>query len=137
MKRVLITGMSGTGKSSVIEELAARGHRAYDLDTPEWSRWIDADPADLLTPARGRTHNLSSRKSTSAATAEGRGPGCVVARAGMCCCSGESSTTTGRFCGHHRPLRPLRPAAAADRRCRARGRGAASDRDGRGEAHVR
>ncbi|CAM5550954.1 hypothetical protein ATER59S_04503 [Aquamicrobium terrae] len=54
MKRVLITGMSGTGKSSVMEELAARGHQAYDLDTPEWSQWVDADPADFLTPARGK-----------------------------------------------------------------------------------
>jgi predicted ATPase len=45
MKRVLITGMSGTGKSSVIQELAARGYRAHDLDTPEWSEWIDADPS--------------------------------------------------------------------------------------------
>jgi broad-specificity NMP kinase len=54
MKRVLITGMSGTGKSAVIRELAARGYRAYDLDTPEWSEWIDADPADALTPAQGK-----------------------------------------------------------------------------------
>ncbi|MBR0694253.1 AAA family ATPase [Bradyrhizobium lablabi] len=54
MKRVLITGMSGTGKSSVIEELVARGHHAYDLDTPEWSQWVDTDPADMLTPAQGR-----------------------------------------------------------------------------------
>src|ERR671923_890484 len=54
MKRVLITGMSGTGKSSVIQELAARGYRAYDLDTPEWSEWIDTDPSDSLTPARGK-----------------------------------------------------------------------------------
>jgi shikimate kinase len=54
MKRVLITGMSGTGKSSVIQELAARGYRAYDLDTPEWSEWIDADPSDALTPMQGK-----------------------------------------------------------------------------------
>jgi shikimate kinase len=54
MKRVLITGMSGTGKSSVIQELAARGYRAHDLDTPEWSQWIDADPSDVLTPAHGK-----------------------------------------------------------------------------------
>jgi shikimate kinase len=54
MKRVLITGMSGSGKTAVIRELAARGHRAYDLDTPEWSQWIDADPADALTPAQGK-----------------------------------------------------------------------------------
>lgn len=39
MTRVLITGMSGTGKSSVIEHLAALGYRAIDADTPEWSEW--------------------------------------------------------------------------------------------------
>jgi shikimate kinase len=54
MKRVLITGMSGTGKSSVIQELVARGYRAHDLDTPEWSEWIDTDPSDVLTPAQGK-----------------------------------------------------------------------------------
>lgn len=54
MKRVLITGMSGTGKSSVIQELIARGYRAHDLDTPEWSEWIDADPSDVLTPTQGK-----------------------------------------------------------------------------------
>lgn len=32
MKRVLVTGMSGTGKSSVIRALAARGHKAIDTD---------------------------------------------------------------------------------------------------------
>jgi dephospho-CoA kinase len=54
MKHVLITGMSGTGKSAAIQELAARGHNAYDLDTPEWSQWIEADLSDELTPAKGR-----------------------------------------------------------------------------------
>ena len=54
MKRVLITGMSGTGKSSVIRELAARGYRAHDLDTPEWSEWVDAAVSDTLTPAEGK-----------------------------------------------------------------------------------
>lgn len=51
MKRVLITGMSGAGKSAVSVELARRGYRAIDLDTPEWSHWVAADPNDPLTPA--------------------------------------------------------------------------------------
>jgi shikimate kinase len=54
MKRVLITGMSGTGKSAVIQELASRGYPAHDLDTAEWSEWIDADPSDSLTPVEGK-----------------------------------------------------------------------------------
>ena len=32
MKRVLITGMSGTGKSSLLDELAARGYPTVDTD---------------------------------------------------------------------------------------------------------
>ena len=54
MKRVLITGMSGTGKSAVIQELASRGYPAHDLDTPEWSEWIEAAPTDGLTPVQGK-----------------------------------------------------------------------------------
>ena len=40
MKRILLTGMSGTGKSAVIAELAARGYWAVDLDTNEFSHWV-------------------------------------------------------------------------------------------------
>jgi shikimate kinase len=40
MKRVLITGMSGTGKSTLICELGARGYKAIDTDTDEWSEWV-------------------------------------------------------------------------------------------------
>jgi dephospho-CoA kinase len=32
VKRVLLTGMSGTGKSSVVQALAARGYKAIDTD---------------------------------------------------------------------------------------------------------
>ena len=37
MSRVLLTGMSGTGKSSVIAELRSRGFTAIDMDEPGWS----------------------------------------------------------------------------------------------------
>jgi shikimate kinase len=37
--RVLVTGMSGTGKSSALRELARRGHRVVDTDDDRWSCW--------------------------------------------------------------------------------------------------
>jgi dephospho-CoA kinase len=37
MSRVLITGMSGTGKSTALAELARRGHRVVDADLSAWS----------------------------------------------------------------------------------------------------
>jgi len=36
MPRVLITGMSGTGKSSALAELARRGHSVVDTDEEGW-----------------------------------------------------------------------------------------------------
>lgn len=39
VKRVLLTGMSGTGKSTLITALAARGFKAVDMDEPEWSEY--------------------------------------------------------------------------------------------------
>jgi dephospho-CoA kinase len=33
---VLVTGMSGTGKSSALAELARRGHRVVDTDDGDW-----------------------------------------------------------------------------------------------------
>ena len=48
---MLVTGMSGTGKSTVIQELGARGYKAVDTDSDEWCEWVEApgdedDPAD-------------------------------------------------------------------------------------------
>ena len=37
VKRILVTGMSGTGKSTVLAELARRGHRVVDTDEDDWS----------------------------------------------------------------------------------------------------
>lgn len=41
MKRILLTGMSGAGKSTVLGELAARGYCAVDADSDEYSEWVD------------------------------------------------------------------------------------------------
>lgn len=47
MKRVLLTGISGVGKSTVVETLAALGHKAIDADSSEWSEWVTVDsPSD-------------------------------------------------------------------------------------------
>lgn len=40
MPKVLVTGMSGTGKSAALQILGQRGHRVVDTDTDEWSRWV-------------------------------------------------------------------------------------------------
>ncbi len=55
MKRVLLTGMSGVGKSTLTRQLAGRGYKAVDLDSPEWSEWVsvnfEGDPALPESPA--------------------------------------------------------------------------------------
>ncbi len=55
MKRILVTGMSGTGKSTVIGELAARGYKAIDADTDEYSEWVEVvgDTSALGSPTWG------------------------------------------------------------------------------------
>ena len=57
MKRVLLTGMSGAGKSTVIGELAARGYKAVDADSDDYSEWADvaddsAVPGSPVEPGR-------------------------------------------------------------------------------------
>ncbi len=47
MKRVLLTGMSGTGKSTVIEELAARGYKAVDTDYDGYSHLVSVSDDEL------------------------------------------------------------------------------------------
>lgn len=39
MAKVLVTGMSGTGKSACLEILSLRGYHSVDTDTDEWSVW--------------------------------------------------------------------------------------------------
>jgi shikimate kinase len=47
VKRVLITGVSGTGKSSVIAALAARGYKAVDADDTGLSHLISVPEHEL------------------------------------------------------------------------------------------
>jgi dephospho-CoA kinase len=39
MAKVLVTGMSGTGKSACLEILNSRGFNSVDTDSDEWSVW--------------------------------------------------------------------------------------------------
>ncbi|MFG1681637.1 RNase adapter RapZ [Nonomuraea sp. NPDC049269] len=61
MSKVLITGMSGTGKSTALRILGSRGHRIVDTDYGQWSHeimlsdgssdwvWREEAMTDLLT----------------------------------------------------------------------------------------
>jgi dephospho-CoA kinase len=43
MRKVLVTGMSGTGKSTALMQLQQRGFQVVDTDEPPWSEWSDQD----------------------------------------------------------------------------------------------
>ena len=47
MAKVLVTGMSGTGKSSALAELGRRGYRVVETDDPGWSEWVES-PNEVL-----------------------------------------------------------------------------------------
>jgi thymidylate kinase len=42
MTRVLVTGISGTGKSSALAQLGRRGYRVVDTDEPGWNEWVES-----------------------------------------------------------------------------------------------
>src|SRR5689334_22126179 len=43
MRRVLVTGMSGTGKSSALATLRKRGYVVVDTDDAGWTHWSTED----------------------------------------------------------------------------------------------
>lgn len=64
MPKVLVTGMSGTGKSTALQILGQRGHRVVDTDTDEWSHWVtslDGSP-DWIWREEAITTLLSSHE---------------------------------------------------------------------------
>ena len=71
MRRILVTGMSGTGKSSALAELARRGFRTVDTDEPGWTvedadggRWWDEQRMTELLDAEGPTLYVSGTVSS-------------------------------------------------------------------------
>jgi dephospho-CoA kinase len=48
MTVVLVTGMSGTGKSTLLGELSRRGRQVVDLDDPDWSVEVPTADGDDL-----------------------------------------------------------------------------------------
>jgi dephospho-CoA kinase len=51
MSRILVTGMSGTGKSSALAELGRRGYRVVDTDDPGWREYReDRESSDHVRP---------------------------------------------------------------------------------------
>ncbi|MCE3276376.1 MAG: shikimate kinase [Propionibacteriaceae bacterium] len=68
MKRVLLTGMSGVGKSVLLEELAARGYKAVDTDYGGLSEMVSVpaneptglDPGHDWVWREDRIHDLLS-----------------------------------------------------------------------------
>ena len=58
MKRILMTGMSGTGKSSVIETLRARGFTAIDADYDDWSELASVNGESEWIWSEERMRNL-------------------------------------------------------------------------------
>jgi adenylate kinase family enzyme len=66
VRRILVTGMSGTGKSSALAELERRGFRTVDTDEPGWTvedaeggQWWDEERIAELLAEDGPTLYVS------------------------------------------------------------------------------
>ena len=70
MSRVLVTGISGTGKSSALAELGRRGYRVVDTDEPGWREYRPHAFPDRLH--RGEWHWIEERMSRLLDADDGR-----------------------------------------------------------------
>jgi hypothetical protein len=71
VKHVLITGMSGAGKSSLLGELAARGYRTVDTDYGDYHETVDGEwlwREDRRGPRAGWPPRTSMRGPRSSAS---------------------------------------------------------------------
>lgn len=79
MATVLITGMSGTGKSAALEELGRRGYRVVDTDDHGWREYRPyLTPIDELH--RGEYHWVEERMT---ALLDSAGPGTLFVAGGV------------------------------------------------------
>ena len=54
MSMILVTGMSGTGKSAALAELGRRGYRVVDTDDPGWREYREyVESSDEVTAGSG------------------------------------------------------------------------------------
>jgi shikimate kinase len=74
MTRVLLTGMSGAGKSTVIAELKKRGYRAIDTDYGGWHEWRDVDGELDWVWREDRLHELLSAEEPGVLFVSGTSP---------------------------------------------------------------
>src|SRR5215469_13962112 len=56
MSLIFITGISGSGKSSVWHELKARGYEAYDVDEDAMARWQNNETGYIHPKSSVKAH---------------------------------------------------------------------------------
>lgn len=68
---VLVTGMSGTGKSAALTELKRRGHRVIDTDDPGWivETHTASRPEGSGTSSRSRRSSMATARAGSSSAA--------------------------------------------------------------------